>query len=375
MTDLKAKLDQDLSHLNLNTSEEDIIIKANRKQTKNYTYRALIAATLVIAIIAGIFFVPSLFDTGSKYGFTVYAGENELNSKNFVVISDEEENLIHFDFNKILDENANFKDITRRYLFGSFEKRFKLKIEGENIYNISYRINKGSLSAYEKSYDQHGETYNVTYKDTYTKNGVYQNSIYLGYDRQDNVTFSLTPTDPVNNTVRMNYDLEKLPPYIAMPETGEILTDENFDPYFPDRIHVNAEALGYTPIAYGFKSDSESIATDEEIAKLTEYAKANDMVNFYNYQNQIFKRIIDEIELHVFVWTNESRTEYEPVIIELKYNPIEVTEADLKNASPNHSHSLSKGTLSAKLSDMPIEHENIIRTLYSNNPIRKSQSD
>lgn len=375
MTDLKAKLDQDLSHLNLNTSEEDIIIKANRKQTKNYTYRALIAATLVIAIIAGIFFVPSLFDTGSKYGFTVYAGENELNSKNFVVISDEEENLIHFDFNKILDENANSKDITRRYLFGSFEKRFKLKIEGENIYNISYRINKGSLSAYEKSYDQHGETYNVTYKDTYTKNGVYQNSIYLGCDRQDNFTFSLTPAEPLNNGVRMHYNLESLTPYIALPDTGEVITDENFDHYFPDQIHVNAEALGYTPIAYGFKSDSESLATEEEIAKLTEYAKANDMISFYNYQNQIFKRIIDEIELHVFVWTNESRTEYEPVIIELKYNPIEVTEADLKNASPNHSHSLSKGTLSAKLSDMPIERENIIRTLYSNNPIRKSQSD
>ncbi len=376
MTDLKAKLDQDLSHLNLNTSEEDIIIKANRKQTKNYTYRALIAATLVIAIIAGIFFVPSLFDTGSKYGFTVYAGENELNSKNFVVISEDDETFIHFDFNKILNENADPKDITQRYLFSSFEKRFQLRIEGESIYNVSYRINNGTLMCYEKSYcTNSNEYYGVSFWNTYTKNGVYKNSIYLGYDRQDNVTFSLTPTDPVNNTVRMNYDLEKLPPYIAMPETGEILTDENFDPYFPDRIHVDAESLGYTPIAYGFKSDSESLATEEEIAKLTEYAKAKDMVSFYNYQNQIFKRIIDEIELHVFVWTNESRTEYEPVIIELKYNPIEVTEADLKNASPNHSHSLSKGTLSAKLSDMPIERENIIRTLYSNNPIRKSQSD
>ncbi len=365
MTDLKAKLDADLSHLNLNVSEEDIIIKATRKPVKKYTFTGLIAATLAVVIIAGIFLIPNLFDTGSKYSFTVYAGAEELNDKKFVVISEDDENFIHFDFSKILDENANAEDITRRYLFHSFEKRFKLKIEGESIYNVTYYISDGTLMCYEKSYYTNSdEYYGVSFWDTYTKNGVQKNSIYLGYDRQDNVTFSLNPSEPVNNTIRMHYDLEKLPPYIALPETGEILTDENFDPYFPDQIHVNAEALGYTPIAYGFKSDSESFATEEEIAKLTEYAKANDMVNFYNFQNQIFKRVIDEIELHVFVWTNEARTEYEAVVIKLNYNPIEVTEADLKTANPNHSYSLSKGTLSAKLADMPIERENIIRTRY-----------
>ncbi|MBR3988313.1 MAG: hypothetical protein IKK10_03315 [Clostridia bacterium] len=375
MTDLKAKLDADLSYLNINSTEEDIIEKANRKPIKKYTRTSLIAAALVIVITAGIFCIPNLFDTGSKYGFTVYAGDNELSDKKFVVISEDDETFIHFDFNKILDKNADADDITRRYLVHSFEKRFKLKIEGDSIYNVSYRINNGTLMCYEKTYYTNSdEYYGVSFNSTYTKNGVYKNSIYLGYDRQDNYTFSLTPREPVNNTVRMSYDLEKLPPYIALPETGEILTDENFDPYFPDRIHVDAEALGYTPVAYGFMSDEESFATDEEIAQLTEYAKVNDMVSFYNYQNRIFKRVIDETELHIFVWTNEARSEYEPVVIEFKYNPVEVTETDLKNANPNHSYSLSKGTLSAKLADMPVEQENIIKTYYSN-PIRKSKND
>lgn len=364
MTDLKARLDADLSHLNINASEEDIIIKANCKPIKKYTFTGLIAAALVLVIIAGIFIVPDLFSNTPQFGFTVYAGENELNAKKFVVISENDENFIHFDFNKILDENADPADITRRYLFHSFEKRFKLRIEGENIYDISYRINKGSLTAYEKSYDQHGESYGVTIKDTYTKSGVYKNSIYLGYDRQENFTFSLTPAEPLNNGVRMHFELEQLTPYIALPDTGEVLTDENFDHYFPDELHVNAEALGYTPIAYGFKTDYDSIATDEEIKKLTEYAKDGDMVSFYNYQNQIFKRIIDEIELHIFVWINASRTEYEAMVIKLQYNPCEVTETEVKNANPNHSYSLSKGTLSAKLAEMPVERENVIRTFY-----------
>ena len=364
MTDLKTELDANLSYLNINASEEDIIFKANRKPAKKYTFTALLAAALVIVITTGICFIPNLFDTGSKYSFTVYAGDNELNDKKFVVISEDDENFIHFDFNKILDENADPADITRKYLFYSFEKRFKLRIEGESIYNISYRINKGSLTAYEKSYVQHGESYGVTYLYTYSKNGVYKNTVYLGYDRQDNFTFTLTPAEPLNNGVRMHFDLDKLTPYIALPDTGEVITNENFDHYFPDRTHVDAEALGYTPIAYGFKTDSESIATEEEIEKLTEYAKADDMVSFYNYQNQIFKRIIDEIELHIFVWTNERRDEYEAMVIKLQYNPCKITEADIKNANPNQSYSLSKGTLSAKLAEMPVERENVIRTFY-----------
>ena len=65
MTDLKTKINEDLFYLNLNASEEDIIIKANRKQTKRYTYRALIAAALVIAIIAGTAYCLNNLDTFS----------------------------------------------------------------------------------------------------------------------------------------------------------------------------------------------------------------------------------------------------------------------------------------------------------------------
>ncbi len=354
MTDLKTAIDNELSTMSLASTEEDIIKNANRKPAFSPSLPRIAAAVIVLVLLAGICFAPALFGKNDN-SFTIYAGAEELNDKRFVVISDDEDNFIHFDFNKILDENADPADITKKYLFHSFEKRFNLRIEGENIYNVKYFINDGTLVGYEKSSpNKHGD-YGVSFWSTYAKNGELHNGIYLGYDRQSNITFSLTPAEPLNDYVRFLNKLEDMPPYIALPDNGKIVTDDNFDNFFPNQIHVDAESLGYTPTAYGFKSETPSIATDEEIQKLREYIKADDMTGFYNFQNQIFKRIIDKTQIDAIVYTNSARNEFETVTIQLCYNPITVTEEDLKDRSTNHSESLSKGTVSAKLIDTPAD--------------------
>ncbi len=354
MTDLKTAIDSELNTIRLAATEEDIIKTTKRKPAFSPLLPRVAAAVLVLVLLCGICFMPNLFGK-DKNSFTIYAGAEELNDKRFVVISDDEDNFIHFDFNKILDENADLTDITRRYLFYSFEKRFNLRIEGENIYNVKYFINNGTLVGYEKSVpNKHGD-YGVSFWSTYTKNGERNNGIYIGYDRQSRATFSLTPTEPLNDCVRFLHQLKDMPPYIALKDSGKIVTDDNFNNYFPDQIHVDAEAFGHSPIAYGFKSETPSIATDEEIQKLREYLNADDMTGFYNFQNQIFKRIIDKIQIDAIIYTNSARNQFEIVTIQLCYNPITVTEEDLKGRSNNHSESLSKGTVSAKLIDTPAD--------------------
>lgn len=354
MTDLKAKLDQDLSRLSLNTSEEYIIITANRRQTQKYIYRALIAATLVIAIITGVIFVPPLFDQGSDYSFAVYAGAVEISDDKFVVIDSDASNFVKFNFLEELDETAEPTEITKKYLFHSFEKTFKLKISGENIDGFIFHVNKGSLTCYELSENNKTgfEALDVSNTDnSYSKE---DSHILMSYHQQNNLIFRINPVCPTSGLVRTAYGLNELTPYIALADTGEIITDEKFREMFPHKNHIDAEALGYSPIAYGYNYLLPPAATGEEIEKLKEFAKADDMVGFYNYQNQIFKRLIDQMSIDILVRKNDqSKYYYETVRLQFCYNPIEVTENDV--ASSNHSESLSKGTLSAMLVDMP-EH-------------------
>ena len=364
MTDLKTKIDEDLFYLNLNASEEDIIIKANRKQTKNYTYKALIAAALVIAIIAGIIFVPPLFDQGSDYSFAVYAGAVEITDDKFVVIDSDASNFVKFNFLEELDETADPTEITKKYLFHSFEKTFKLKISGENIDGFIFLVNNGSLTCYQliDSEENYSETLEVSNID----NSYYKefSHIMLPYYQQNNLVFKINPVCPTDGLTRLAYGLNELTPYIALADTGEVVTDEKFREMLPHKNHFDAEALGYSPIAYGYNYLLPRTVTGEEMEKLKEFAKADDMVGFYNYQNQIFKHLIDQMSVDILVRKNDqSKYYYETVRLQFCYNPIEVTENDV--ASSNHSESLSKGTLSAMLVDMPKHRQTELLERYN----------
>ena len=369
MTDMKKQLDSELSHITLNISEEEIIMKAKKRPAHKPFVPRLVAAMIALVLIATVCFVPGLINnTDTEYSFVVYAGAQEITQDKFVVINDDETNFVHFDFNKILDENADPADITKKYLFHSLRKDFKLKIEGENIDHFEFFINKGILTEYETNYDDQGNYMGTAADFSYFKNGKLENLIISTYDTQDNVTFYLNPVCPTNPLILSLMESPELTPYIALPNTGDIVTDENFKLYHPDKLHVDAESLGYNPIAYGFRTDGESAATEEEIAKLREYAEANDMVGFYNYQNQIFKRLFEEVYIDILVYKTKDTEPYyyyEFARLEFCYNPIEVTHKDV--ASTNHSETLSKGTLSARLVDMPQDRQDYLLSLRSQN--------
>lgn len=334
MTDLKAKLDAEFSHINLNASEEEIIKEANRKPAKKpATYIPRIAAAaIVLVLLAGVYFAPSLF-SNKENSFTIYAGAEELSSKYFVDLNSNDPNYINFNFNYILDETAEPTDITKRYLFHSFEKKLDLTVKGEDIETITYKINQGSITA--SKYDQtNGKNGILSFKNTYSNT---DSSIVVDYTDQSNWNFSFNPVMPGAEF----YSHKQT--YIALAGTGRITTIKEFAVL--DDNGMLLEVKDHEYICTGYMLSDAPLATEEEIEKLRSYAKADDMIGFYNYQNEIFKRIIDEITLSVIVTKTDGTTETKTV--QLCYTPTEVTS--LENLSDSPSETLSNGTISAKL--------------------------
>lgn len=363
MINFKDNLDEELKDIKCTASSKEIISKAKRNPVRKYTFTSLIAAAvLVLAILAGICFTPNLFGK-KENSFIIYAGAKALNKENYVVFTDHEETFVYFDFNKILDKNADPTDITQKYLFHSFEKTFNMTIEGEYIDGIHLFVNSGSLSRYAMTPASDGKLYLSGGGPSYSEK---QSGMFLGNLTQDTTTYTLNPICLTYGEGRWNYGLDIYETYMALNGTGELITNKtlqrsNFNPN--NTFDEDLRAEGYDPIAYGFKTNEKSAATQEEINKLKEYAEADDMVEFYNYQNQIFKRLIDNVTIDVLVLKASDHYFYETTTIELLYTPIEVTEADIANT--NQSYSLSKGTISAKLTDMNPEREQYLLERYN----------
>ena len=365
MTDLKAKLDEELISINLDLSEEEIIWKANRSTHRNHVVPSLVAAILVLVILAGIFVIPELIPKSAEEprSFAVYAGAAEISDEKFAVINGDDTNFVHFDFNRYLDFNAAPTDITKSYIFHSFEKSFDLQIKGEDIDGFVCFANNCFLARYQSSEDGDFVSFDYTWQD---EHGRYKNLLPFPYYDQKDWTFTINPVGPTNNSIRNDLGLTGLTPYIALPETGEIITDENFKRYWPNRVHVDAESLGYKPIAYGVKNLDEPTATGEEIDALRKFAEADDMVGFYNYQNKIFKRLLENASVDILIRKNDqSRYYYEGVTLQFSYVPSEVTAKNLDNLIYNQSETLSKGKLSAKLTDMSEERRDELVALIS----------
>ena len=90
------------------------------------------------------------------------------------------------------------------------------------------------------------------------------------------------------------------------------------------------------------------------------------MVGFYNYQNKIFKRLLENASVDILIRKNDqSRYYYEGVTLQFSYVPSEVTAKNLDNLIYNQSETLSKGKLSAKLSDMSEERRDELVALIS----------
>ncbi|MBR3988311.1 MAG: hypothetical protein IKK10_03305 [Clostridia bacterium] len=363
MINFKDDLNKELSFVTCDTSPDELISKAKPKHNRSYFIPRIAAAGLVLVLLAGICFMPNLF-TETKNNFTIYAGAVEITDDKYVVIDSNASNFVKFNFLEELDKTADPTEITKKYLFHSFEKNFNLKITGENIDGFIFLVNNGSLTCYEllENNEYDSETMEVSNIDnSYSKE---DSHISLPYHQQNNLVFKINPVCPTDGLGRTAYGLNELIPYIALAGTGEIVTDEKFREFLPHKTHIDAESLGYSPIAYGYNYFTPHAATSEEIIELKKFANADDMVGFYNYQNQIFKRLIDRMSVDILVRKNDrSKYYYETVRLQFCYNPIEVTEADV--ATGNHSESLSKGTLSAMLVDIPDHRQTELLERYN----------
>ncbi|MDO4748335.1 MAG: hypothetical protein Q4A12_04060, partial [Eubacteriales bacterium] len=234
-----------------------------------------------------------------------------------------------------LDENADDTDLVRKYLFHSFDKLLDIRIEGENIEKITYQMNNGSLTSYTtKAIDTNTTEYHLN-----NTTGGTQSQITIDYDKQNNTSFFL---NPINSSIdHYNYENEML---WAIKDTGEI-TDTTIDTIYG----TDGEIIDYSSneiIGSGFK-DAQTLATEDEIEKLREYVKNNDMIGFHNYQNQVFKRIIENITLDVTITKTNGDTETKT--LEFLYTPEPFRKSQLAYYDTTKSVTMSAGTLSAKI--------------------------
>lgn len=332
MIRFKDDLNKELSHINCTAPSTEIIAKARPIHKPTAYIPRIAAAAVVLVLLAGICFAPNLFGT-KENSFTIYAGAEELSSKYFVDLNSNDPNYIKFNFNYILDEDAEPTDITRRYLFHSFSKQLNLSVTGEDIETITYKINQGSITAskYDPTIGKNGV---LNFKNTYSNT---DSSIVVDYTDQSNWNFSF---NPVLSDAEFYSNKQT---YIALAGTGRITTINEFAVL--DDNGMLLEVKDHEYICEGYMLSDAPLATEEEIEKLRSYAKADDMIGFYNYQNEVFERIIDEITLSVTVTKTDGTTETKTV--QLCYTPTEVTS--LENLSDSPSETLSNGTISAKL--------------------------
>lgn len=335
MINFKNDLDKELSNINYPLTSEAIISKAKKKPTPLFTLPRVVAAAIVLIMLVGMCFVPNLFPSDDS-GFIIVtnaqtlddeglASAKEITAEEFVELKSVSNTAVFYDFNRILNENADENNLVQKYLFHSFAKLLHIDVVGEDIETVSYKLNKGVLCATSVPQEDRYEYMAFNYDKAITE-------YTIDYDNQVNYQIAFNPvnmdgTDYDTVFVIKEYD-----------ENKEIKTVEYVNEY-PD------SATGIEELGRGFKSSMLTIVTDEEIKTLKSYIESEDMVGFFNYQNKIFERIINDITLDITVTKSDGSTETKT--LQLRYNPIAITEADdyldYQILTP------SAGTISAKL--------------------------
>ena len=331
MSKFKESLDMELSFLQSDMTADDIMSKASKsKKIITFKKAVLIAASFILVLT--MTFVPF---RNNKSSFVIIANAeatadsatpdfgkitgDELNTETFVEIKSNEPNYIHYNLNYILDKNAEPTDLAKRYLFHSFNKSLNIVIEGEDIEKITYKINNGSLSSYTMLHADR----NVKKIKVSNTSADFGSELTINYNQQSVTYFRFNPvisTDTFHNNLSSH----------LITDTGEIISGPSFS----------------TIIGYCYEDDT-TLATDNEIETLKQYIAKDDMVGFYNYQNQIFKRLIDGITLDVTVTKTNGKTETQT--LEFLYTPDELKELPDNNEAIEKNQTLSTGTLSARI--------------------------
>lgn len=331
MSKFKETINNELSYIKADKSANDLI-KLTQANKKVITFPKAVAIAASFLLVFSMILIPI---NNSKSSFVIIANAqtasdsatpdskaiigDELNTTSYIELKSNEPNYINYNFNYILDETAEPTNLVNRYLFHSFNKYLDITVEGKNIETITYKINKGSLSSYTISQES------PSIKKIHVKNtsADFETEMTINYDEQNITDFRF---NPVISTDDFHSNLGT---YFAT-ETGEITN----------------EVFGSSIIGYGHKDDN-TLATSKEIKALKQYVKNGDMIGFYNYQNQIFKRLINDITLDITVTKTNGETETQT--LEFLYTPDVLNELPKYNDAIEKGQTLSTGTLSARI--------------------------
>ena len=351
---------------NINDEKLDKMLKAycnpdtetfTFKKPKKLKHTALIAACLVLVMLAGIIFIPNLLPK-KEHSFIIVANAQSLDEEGlasadeittdfFVELENVCGNLVEFDFDEILWEDAPEYDLTKNLLFLEFITNLNINVAGEDIKTVTYKFNSGAFSPTHinvRKDEEHLETLNHT--------------LIVGHDRiRTEYTYDYDKDYLIQLTYNPVYNPDATYEGAARYFSSPYEYAKNFHGYGNTESYVyseNKEELvekyGWAKtIDSGYRCSAPTVVTDEERATLREYAIADDMIGFFNYQNQIFKRLIDGATVDVTVTFNTG--EKQTKTLELMYTPKELTSEDwyVEWYMDHPSNTPSNGNISAKL--------------------------
>ena len=150
---------------NFNDDKLDKMLKAYCTREEDFTFNkpkkikhtALIAACLVLVILAGVMFIPSL-SPKKEHSFTIVANaqtldeeglatKDEINHDAYVTFATvDSSNIVFFDFDEPLLADVPEYNIVKNYLFHNFFTNFYISVEGEDIETITYKASDGGFN-------------------------------------------------------------------------------------------------------------------------------------------------------------------------------------------------------------------------------------
>ncbi|MBQ2688393.1 MAG: hypothetical protein IJF52_07225 [Clostridia bacterium] len=330
MIRFKDDLNKELNFITCNTSPNELISKTKPKHNIYYYIPRVAAAVLVLVLLAGICFTPNLF-SNQYNGFIIVANAQslddegldsaeEITAEKFVELKSIANTAMFYDFNYILNEDADDDNLVQKYLFHSFAKLLHIDVVGENIETISYKLSKGVICIQRVPSKDRYQYMHFDYSDAVTE-------FKFNYDERMDYQISFNPV----NMLGADYDT-----IYAIREEDEnggtkVVEYVNEYPCSPNLIEE---------VGRGFKSSAPTVVTEKEIDALKSYIEAEDMVGFYNYRNKIFERLTNDITLDITVTKTDGNTETKT--LQLRYNPA------VYNGVDDNAHHLT-GTISAKL--------------------------
>lgn len=351
---------------NINDEKLDKMLKAyctgndetfTFKKPKKIRHTALIAACLVLVMLAGIIFIPNLLPH-KEHSFVIVANARTLDEEGiasadeittdfFVELENVCGNIVDFDFDEILWEDAPYYDLTKSFVFHSFLTNLNINVAGEDIKSVTYKFNSGAFTPTHVNARKDEDHLEELMHILSTGYDYIRTEYTYDYDEDTLVLLSYTPVYDKNATHEGVGRFFSSPFEYAQSHSGYNCTESYV--YSENRDEL-VEKYGWArTIGGGYRCSAPSVVTEEERKTLREYAIADDMIGFFNYQNQIFKRLIDGTTIDVTVTFNSG--EKQTKTLELMYTPKELTAEDwyIEWYMDRPSNTPSNGNISARL--------------------------